>query len=244
MPQVLVSAEAFGNGQDDGHVAPMVAGAQATGQARGLPADSVADKLFRADSHDQSEGNWATCAGEQLDASIPDPHCRARAPRFATQGRHQPPTAAAFTRADCPYDQAHDGDTCPAGKVLNLEARRHKIGHNLYRRYAADAADCHACPLRAKGLQHAETRGKHLAVYVEAAHATLSQQMIAKIDTPEAWKIDGPRLAIVEPVFGNIRSHKRLDRLTLRGKINVTMQWRLYCRGHHRAKLVHDGMAA
>jgi Transposase DDE domain len=68
--------------------------------------------------------------------------------------------------------------------------------------------------------------------------------MIAKIDTPEARKIYGRRLAIVEPVFGNIRSQKRLDRLTLRGKIKVNIQWMLYCRVHNIEKIVHYGMAA
>ena len=52
--------------------------------------------------------------------------------------------------------------------------------------------------------------------------------MIAKIDTPEARAIYGRRLAIVEPVFGNLRSQKRLDRLTLRGKIKINIQWMLY----------------
>jgi hypothetical protein len=82
-------------------------------------------------------------------------------------------------------------------------------------------------------VQTAETRRKHLAVWVEKAKETLSQPMIAKIDTPEARKIDGLKLAIVEPVFGNSRSQKRLDRLTLRGKIKVNRQWMLYCMVHN-----------
>jgi transposase len=242
--QVIVHAEAFGNGQDYGHVAPMVEGAKATVQAIGLPADYFEGRLFSADSNYHSEGNLKKCAGEKLDAYIPDPHFRARDPRFATQGRHKPHTAETFTLADFTYDKEHDRYTCPSGKVLKLEARRHKIGNNIYRRYEADEVDCAACPLREKCLQHAETRRKHLAVYVEPAHTTLSQQMITKIDTPEARKIYGQRLAIVEPVFGNIRSQKRLDRLTLRGKIKVNIQWMLYCMVHNIEKIVHYGRAA
>ena len=37
------------------------------------------------------------------------------------------------------------------------------------------------------------------------------------------------RMKIVEPVFSNIRTHKRLDRFTLRGKIKVNIQGLLYC---------------
>ena len=89
-----------------------------------------------------------------------------------------------------------------------------------------------------------QTRRKHLAIFVEPAHETLSQQMIRKIDTPEARAIYGQRLAIVEPVFGNIRSQKRLERFTLRGKIKVNIQWMLYCMVHNIEKIVHYGTAA
>jgi len=51
--------------------------------------------------------------------------------------------------------------------------------------------------------------------------------MIAKINTPQAREIYGQRLAIVEPVFGNLRAQKRLDRFTLRGRIKVTTHWML-----------------
>ena len=95
-----------------------------------------------------------------------------------------------------------------------------------------------------KCLQYAKTRCKHLAAYVKAANATLSQPMIAKIDTPEARKIYGQRLAIGDPVFGNIRTQKRLDRLTLRGKIKVNIQWRRNCRVHNTEKIVHSRPSA
>lgn len=147
-PQVIVHAEAFGNGQDDGHVAPMVEGAQATVQAIGLPAAYFEGKLFSADRQYPSEGNLARWAPEQLEASIPDPQFRARDPRFATQGRHKPQTAEKFTVADCTDDKAHDCYPCPSGKVLKLDARRHKIGNNIDRRYEANEADCNACLFR------------------------------------------------------------------------------------------------
>jgi hypothetical protein len=62
--QVIVHAKAFGNGQDYGHVAPMVEGANATVQASGLPADYFEGKRFSANRHDHREGNWGQCVGE------------------------------------------------------------------------------------------------------------------------------------------------------------------------------------
>jgi hypothetical protein len=238
--QVIVHAAAFGNGQDYGHVAPMLDGAKATVQAIGLSEGYFAGKILSADSNYHSEGNLEKCTQEQLDAYIPDTHLRARDLRFATQERHKPPTAEKFTMGDFSYNEAHDHYLCPHGKVLKLVARRHRIGNNRYRRYEANAGDCGACPLRESCLQNAATRRKHLAIYAEPAQETLSQQMIAKIDTPEARAIYGLRLAMVEPVFGNIRVQKRLDHFTVRGKIKVNMQWRLYCLVHNIEKLVHQ----
>jgi hypothetical protein len=242
--QVMVSAEAFGNGQDYGPVAPVLDGTKDTFKSIGLPEEYLEGQLLSADSNYHSEAHLQKCAQEKLDAYIPDPHVRQRDPRVATQERHQAPIAEKFTLADFTYDQEHDWSICPQGKVLKREARRHKIENNIYRRYEADATDCGGCLLREQCLQHADTQRKHLAVLVEKAKETLSQQMIAKIDTPEARKIYSLRLAIVEPVFGNIRSQKRLDRLTLRGNIKVNIQWMLYCMVHNLEQIVHYGLAA
>jgi len=49
------------------------------------------------------------------------------------------------------------------------------------------------------------------------------------------------RFATVEPVFGNLRSNKRPDRFTLRGRHQVDGQWQLYCLTHSIEKLTHHG---
>ncbi len=54
---------------------------------------------------------------------------------------------------------------------------------------------------------------------------------------PEGRRIYGRRLANVEPVFGNIRAHKRMDRFTLRGRAKVNVQWMLYCLVHNMEKI-------
>jgi hypothetical protein len=69
----------------------------------------------------------------------------------------------------------------------------------------------------------------------------LTKQMIAKVDTEEGKKIYTQRMAIVEPIFSNIRVQKRLDRFTLRGKVKVNIQWRLYCMVHNIEKILNYG---
>jgi hypothetical protein len=68
--------------------------------------------------------------------------------------------------------------------------------------------------------------------------------MKAKIDTPEGRRTYSKRLAIVEPVFGNIRANKKMNRFTLRGKTKVNIQWALYCIVHNIEKICKYGMAS
>jgi hypothetical protein len=96
-PQVLVPAAACGNGQDDGHSAPLLAGAKAHGKAIGLPPQYFAGQHFSVDSHDHSEAKLQSCVEAKRDASIPDTHFRQREPRCATQERHKPCSKAQCT---------------------------------------------------------------------------------------------------------------------------------------------------
>ena len=71
----------------------------------------------------------------------------------------------------------------------------------------------------------------------------LSKLMVEKIESEKRRKIYPQRMAIVEPVFGNIRTNKRLDRFTLRGKIKVNIQWLLYSMVHNIEKIANYGFA-
>ena len=66
-------------------------------------------------------------------------------------------------------------------------------------------------------------------------------KMIEKIDTEKGKSRYERRLAIVEPVFANIRIQKRLDRFTLRSKPKVNVQWMLFCMIHNLEKIVNYG---
>ncbi len=54
-----------------------------------------------------------------------------------------------------------------------------------------------------------------------------------------ARKTYARRLAIVEPVFANLRHNKGLNRFTYRGLGKVSVQWRLYCLVHNLEKIAH-----
>jgi len=64
-----------------------------------------------------------------------------------------------------------------------------------------------------------------------------SLQMISRIDTPEGRDTYSRRMGIVEPVFGNIRACKGMNRFNYRGHRKVNAQWTLYCLVHNIGKI-------
>ena len=67
--------------------------------------------------------------------------------------------------------------------------------------------------------------------------------MKRKIDSERGREMITRRFATVEPVFGNVRANKKMDRFTLRGEVKVDGQWKLYCMVQNIEKLAHNGYA-
>jgi hypothetical protein len=103
--------------------------------------------------------------------------------------------------------------------------------------YRARQEDCASCPLRLKCLSKPHMLRKYLVIPPESQPATLVDEMKAKIDSPQGRLNYARRLAIVEPVFANIRIQKRLDRFTLRTKSKVDVQWMLFALVHNIGKI-------
>jgi len=72
---------------------------------------------------------------------------------------------------------------------------------------------------------------------VDTDQPNLIDKMKAKIDTEQGKKIYARRLGIVEPVFANICVQKRVNRFTLRSKLKVDVQWRLFALVHNISKI-------
>ena len=77
----------------------------------------------------------------------------------------------------------------------------------------------------------------------QASPLPYTQRMKTRIDSAEGKRLYGQRFATVEPVFGNIRHNKQLNRFTLRGQTKVDAQWKLYCLVHNIEKLANHGFA-
>jgi transposase len=247
--QVVVHAEVFGEGDDASLAGPMIEGAERNLEAVGRGPDAMADQVLSADTGYYSVKNLTVCQEHEVDAYIPDRHFRQRDPRFAEALRHRRPMdrhkqqfasrKKYFTAEDFRFDDQTQKLICPAGAELYVRTRNFEVDGNRYIAYQAPIRACRGCALRSKCLRKPSTPARQVHILVGRRTGSLTDKMKAKIDTPEGRAIYSRRLGIVEPVFGNIRAQKRLDRFTLRGREKVNKQWKLYCMVHNIEKLRH-----
>lgn len=240
--QVIIAGEAFGAGQDHYHVPPMLDGAKENMEAIGQSEDYFEGKILTADSLYHSPTNLKKCDEEKLDAYIPDKDFRKRDPRFKGKGRSKAKKEKRFKLHDFQYNETRDEYICPNRKILKLQVKKIELDGVIYRRYVADRTDCQRCKLKSRCIIHKNGKRKHLNVPIGSSLDNLTKPMIEKIDSEKGRKIYHQRIGVIEPVFANVRTQKRMDHFTLRGKIKVNIQWMLYCMIHNIEKIAHYGV--
>ena len=243
--QVILAAEAFSS-QDHENLKPMLEGAKKNVAAIGKDETYFQGKQLTADSNYHSYEALVVCKDEKLDAYIPDIQFRKRDPRFAEQerfqdglhGRQRPAAKPSlFTASDFSFDPSKQVYRCPQGKELTCHARNQTNRYRTYDIYHARPEDCTGCPLRTRCLSKPTTSRRYLSAPVQTQPLNLIDEMKAKIDSEEGKRIYARRLGIVEPVFANICVHKRMNRFTLRSKLKVDVQWRLFALVHNIGKV-------
>ena len=248
--QVIVEAQAHGTGSEQELLWPVV---KATGSLR-TPAT-----LITADAGYHSEANLKALAEAAIPALIADPDMRARDERFKDQDRHKAkpdplhPKGKAkqetrrFRPADFDYDPEAGTCRCPAGKALYQNGSNCTHNGYLATKFTGAQRDCVPCGLRNQCLRTPEkTQVRQVCFFRGKAPETPeshTDRMKRAIDSEEGRRRYGRRFATVEPVFGNVRANKRMDRFTLRGRAKVDGQWKLYCMVHNIEKLAHQGYA-
>jgi hypothetical protein len=239
----------------------MLSGAQKNMETIGKGSDYFKNRILSCDANYHNKENLKRCAEEVIDAYIPDMKFRKRDERYANQGRFRnginprrrlkPDTnieAERFTLGDFVYNERNKCYHCPNGRVLKRNAHRFPIRHVLYDIYRSRVSDCISCSFRSRCLSKEDGKQRYILISRGRASdvspdSVMIDAMKQKIDSPQGKKVYSQRLAIVEPVFANIRCHKRLDRFTLRSKAKVNVQWLLYAIVHNIEKTVHYGMA-
>lgn len=249
--QIIIHAEAFGAGQDREHITPMLEGAKKKLEEAGWK-DPLKDRVISADTGYFSAESLEACKEYEVDAYIPDNNFRRRDVRFSDRDKYRRATdrkkknhklrKGLFTPADFTYDDKLGRMICPAGKPMYIRNRNFKTAQGYKGiNYQAPKTACRNCKLRAKCLRNPKTESRQIHVFYQKRSGSLIDAMKDKIDTIEGRKTYSKRLGIVEPVFGNIRAQKRMDRFTLRGRVKVNIQWHLYCLVHNIEKIAGYG---
>ncbi len=253
--QIIVEAQAHGTGSEQELLIPVVKAIKAAKTKKPLINKG---SLFTADAGYHSEDNLEKLAELEVEALIADANMRGRDERFAGQDKYKalpdpihdkggkPKQAARYRPKDFSYDPQAGACICPAGKRLYGDGSGCTINGRAAVRFKGAQGDCMPCAHRDRCLLKPEkTKVRQVAFFQGRAdgQASYTDKMKARIDSPEGRIQYGRRFATVEPVFGNLRHNKQLNRFTLRGKTKVDAQWKLYCMVHNIEKLAHHGYA-
>ena len=249
--QIIIEAQAHGSGSEQELLLPVV---EALDELR------APHTIVAADSGYYSQANLKELEARAIEAFIPDNGYRKRDSRYAGQEQHKAKPDALWDKSEkaaskprlfrpCDFQVAEDFShcICPAGKRLYRNGTNCNIGGRHAIRFSGTQRDCEKCPLRAQCLRHPQrSKLRQVAIFVgkhAKAEEKASERMRRKIDSEQGHEMIARRFATVEPVFGNLRGNKRLNRFTLRSRAKVDAQWKLYCLVHNIEKLAHHGYA-
>jgi transposase len=262
--QIVVHAQALGEGQENHLLEPMVKATRENFEAIGLSRDVFRKVRLTADSGYHSKESMAYVAESGLDAYVADRDMRRRDPAFANAGRYKERHRKEqrrrsgstehkwFTPADFLYDESKQTCTCPAGQRLYRSGVDTVAGGYRGAHFKAPKSACTPCELRRKCLRYPERTVQRQVVFFKGrepggrrkseAPLAVIEAMKRKVDSVLGRLIYGRRIATVEPVFANIQN-KGMRRFTLRGRGKVNIQWKLYAMVHNLEKIANFATA-
>ncbi len=246
--QIIVEAQAYGVGQEQITLKPMVE------KIKGQFDENIFKNgcVITADTGYCSESNLAYLHEQKITAVIPDNKFRLRDPiyseseaflahkekRQATR-KDNKKTRKIFSSEDFAIDFRNKEAVCPNGKQLLYLGDDFETPSGPHMRFRGYLKDCRECPLNTQCMKRdVKMQGRQISVLIESKRKVTHLDKMRKIiDSEDGKKLYSRRMYTIEPVFGNICSNKRLDKLSLRGEKKVTTQWQLYCMVHNVEKL-------
>lgn len=249
--QVVVHAEAFGQGQEHGLLKPVLEGINETfADSSKKTQCAVKDAKITADSGYHNREMLEYLEAEKVDGYIADTGFRARDPRFkdykTPDERNKRKDKERFSQEEFTINIEKETCRCPAGHAMWLKARRARIGHHLFMQFQAYEKDCMNCGLRKRCLKSERQRTpRQVNVALDITQeqkAGIIERMKRKIDSEQGRHVYSQRLGTVEPVFGHITDAIGIRRFSLRGKQKVDGQWKLMMMLHNMLKIHRYGM--
>ena len=255
--QIIIDAEAIGEGQEHHVFQPVLKRIKSRCQRFSVSDDIYAQGLtVTADTGYSNQDNIGFLHKNAIDGYVPDNQFRRRDPAFDQQKIKHKKKKLTKSKPDPLFDASEfhvdiekQSCLCPAGESLPFKEKRIDQNGNEKLFFKGRLSQCRHCVLKYQCMRRPESadtrtgQGRQVSFIIKAraASSASTQWMRQRVDSVKCNQIYAERLAVVEPVFGNIRSNKRLDRFTLRGKKKVNGQWQLYCLVHNIEKLSRYG---
>lgn len=257
--QIIVDAQAFGEGQEHHTLQPVLNSVRARFKRLGM---AVHDPIITADTGYACEANMQYLYDNGINGYIPDNRFRQRDPKFTEQKTHhstrRPITGKKKAATSVIPASAFDFDPvnltcrCPAGEAISFRGQRPDQQGHLKVFFEGRLLQCRHCELKARCMtnpasaNHRKGNGRQVSFILEKTQraANYTDWMKHRVDSDKGKQIYSHRMSVVEPVFGNIGTNKRLNRFSLRGKQKVQGQWQLYCLIHNIEKLKNYGELA
>lgn len=259
--QVIIDAQAFGEGQEHHTLQPVLETVEARYRKLGI-ADSIYQQntIITADTGFANEANMRYLHNRQINGYIPDNKFRSRDPKFQNQKgkygkRHQNQTNTGWKNiipaSEFQFDPVNLTCICPVGESLTYRSQKEVENGKTRVHFEGRLLQCRHCPKKHRCMQnptsadHRKGSGRQVSFTIEnKRQPNYTDWMKHRVDSPQGKAIYSHRMSVVEPLFGNIGTTKRLNRFSLRSKKKVQGQWQLYCLVHNIEKLVNYGQLA
>ncbi|WP_018277929.1 IS1182 family transposase [Teredinibacter turnerae] len=251
--QIIVDAQAFGEGQEHHTLQPVIEQIQARYSTIGLDVGLVEDQIIiTADTGFANEANYAYLKDNAFNAYVPDNSFRLRDPKFKHQkvkyGKRHQDTVKGIKKvipaSEFTLNKRDKTCVCPEGNPLWLKHETTDQYGKCKLSFEGRLTDCRHCPRKNECMRHpgsADTREGHgrQVTFTFDTRNSPTAWMQKRVDSRYGKQVYQHRMSVVEPVFANIGSQKGLDRFGLRGKNKVQGQWQLYCLVHNIEKLAN-----
>jgi len=256
--QIIVDAQAFGEGQEHHSLQPILNSIQSRFKRLNI-SDNIyqTGTIVTADTGFANEANMKYLHEKQINGYIPDNQFRSRDPKFSEQKtkygkRHQENKTnkrkQTIPASEFEFDPVELTCICPAGEILSFRKVVEGNTGKSTAYFEGRLLQCRHCPLKTKCMHnpdsanHRKGNGRQVSFsFKNNKKPNYTDWMKHRVDSEKGKHIYSHRMSTVEPVFANIGTQKRLNRFSLRGKNKVNSQWQLYCLVHNVEKLANYG---
>lgn len=257
--QIIIDAQAFGAGQEQHTLEPVLETIKKRYQRLGFSQNIYEDNIIvTADTGFANEDNMTYLKNNNINGYIPDNQFRSRDPKFKDhKTKYKNKTSKKskankkFLASEFIFDEEKLTCTCPAGEKMSFRCQGLDKHNNVKVFFEGKLSQCKNCHLKTQCMKnpdaanHRKGNGRQVSFIIKKQHKEKNTDwMKERIDSVKGKQIYSHRMSVIEPVFGNIGSNKRLNRFSLRSKKKVECQWQLYSLVHNIEKLKNYGKIA